>query len=224
MTDRRDDIREEREEECSLLRPRQTREEIEAEKRRLKQQKREAARQKRRQARTAGGLRNPLIWLAIAGGVLLVAGIVGFLVVGTNVFGNGKEKAADSGYFVRPNDEPEMSEEGIKGVVREAYFTRDGHMAVLMRLSNGLPTRHYLTALQIKIYNEDGETVASGYTETIPEDFVLEPNGVADFLLYISPEYVFLPEDDLNSLTYEIKTQGRVEDESVLATRTTAAS
>ena len=47
---------------------------------------------------------------------------------------------------------------------------------------------------------------------------------MADFLLYISPEYVFLPEDDLTSLTYEIKTQGRVEDESVLATRTTAAS
>lgn len=59
-------------------------------------------------------------------------------------------------------------------------------MAVLLLLSNGLPTRHYLTSLEVKIRNEEGQTVASGYTETIPDDFLLEPNSTAYFLFYIS--------------------------------------
>ena len=66
--------------------------------------------------------------------------------------------------------------------------------------------------------------MASGYTETIPDDFLIEPNSTAYFVFYISPEYVQLPKDDLDSLTYEINTKGRVEDPSVLETRTTAPS
>lgn len=226
MTEHRDEMQEDREDKNSLLGPRQTPEEIRAERDRLKRQRREDRRLKRQQNRPLRWWRRPLVWLAVAGGVLLTAGIVVFILVGTNtgLFGGGKEMASDSGYFSRPDDQPEMSEEGIKGVIREAYFTRDNHLAVLLLLSNGLPTRHYLTALEVKIHNEDGQMVASGYTETIPDDFVLEPDSTAYFLFYISPEYVLLPEDDLDSLTYEINTKGRLEDESVLTTRTTAAS
>lgn len=58
------------------------------------------------------------------GGALLTAGIVVFVLVGTHtgLFGGGKEMAPGSGFFSRPDDEPEMSKEGIKGVIREAYF------------------------------------------------------------------------------------------------------
>ena len=226
MTDHKDERQAESEEKNSLLGPRQTPEEIQAEKNRLKRQRKEERRQERRQARSLSWWRRPLVWLAIGRGALLTAGIVVFVLVGTHtgLFGGGKEMAPGSGFFSRPDDEPEMSEEGIKGVIREAYFTKDKHMAVLLLLSNGLPTRHYLTSLEVKIRNEEGQTVASGYAETIPDDFLLEPNSTAYFLFYISPEYVLLPEDDLDSLTYEINTKGRLEDESVLTTRATAAN
>lgn len=219
----------------SILGPHQTPEEIRKENKRRKMEQEEAARQKRRRKYETSSQPphpkqkkpiNALAWLTAAGGLLLAAGIVVLIVVGVNAgwFGDGKSKAPQSGYFTRPDDEPEMSEEGIKGVIREAYFTKDKHLAVKLLLSNGLPSRHYLTSLEVKIRNEDGELVASGYTETIPDDFLIEPNSTAYFVFYISPEYVQLPKDDLDSLTYEINTKGRVEDPSVLETRTTAPS
>ena len=110
-----------------------------------------------------------------------------------------------------------MSEEGIKGVVREAYYTKDGHMAVVMQLSNGLNTNHYLTFIEVELRNAEGELIASGRTDQIPDGFVLEPMGTAPFTLYISPEYVEISDDDLSQLTYEINTRGQLEDPDVLS-------
>ena len=81
MTDHKDERQAESEEKNSLLGPRQTPEEIQAEKNRLKRQRKEERRQERRQARSLSWWRRPLVWLAIGGGALLTAGIVVFVLV-----------------------------------------------------------------------------------------------------------------------------------------------
>ena len=86
-----------------------------------------------------------------------------------------------------------------------------------MKLSNGLNSNQYLTSISVSIQNEDGETVASGYTDKIDKNYYIEPMGYSTFTFYISPKYVSIHDDDLNSLTYQITTKGRVEDPSVLS-------
>lgn len=201
----------------SVLSARQSPEEIEAEKRAQKAKKKQASLQKklekqkikRHMSKGMVGLIAGLVTVAVA-----LSGILIWVGVGSN--GSGKERAADSPLFNRPDDQPEMSEEGIKAVIRQAYFTKDNHLAVVMLLSNGLDTRHHLTYLNVRIKNENGEIVAAGATDKIPESFSIEPMGTAPFTFYISPEYIELPDDDLDQLMYEIDTKGVVDDPSVL--------
>lgn len=188
----------------SVLGPRMTADEIRAARTQDKRKKQ----QERRANRSI-----PLFVAGIAFVVLLLTG-VGFLIF-LGVRGSQLDRDTSKGYFTRLEDEPEMSTEGIKGVVREAYYTRDGHVAVVMQLSNGLNTNHYLTFIEVVLRNADGELIASGSTDQIPEDFYIEPMGTAPFTFYISPEYVKLADDDLSQLTYEINTRGQLEDPDV---------
>ena len=156
--------------------------------------------------------------------VAVALALSGLLIwVGVGGSGDGKERAEDSPLFNRPDDQPEMSEEGIKAVIQQAYFTKDNHLAVVLLLSNGLNTRHHLTYLNVRIKNEDGETVAAGATDKIPDSFYIEPLSTAPFTFYISPEYIELPNDDLDQLMYEIDTQGVVDDPSVLSSSTASS-
>lgn len=115
-------------------------------------------------------------------------------------------------------DSPEMSTEGIKGVITEAYYTNDKRLALILTLSNGLSTRQYLTSIDVTVKNEDGKIIASGSTDTAKEDFSIKPLGTGTFTFYISPKYVQIPNDDLGQLSYVITTTGKVEDVSVLTT------
>ena len=188
----------------SILGPRMTPDEI----RRAREREKQRRRQERRASRSTPMLVGFILFL-----VVVLAGVGTLIFFG--VRGSKLDRDTSKGYFTRLEDEPEMSEEGIKGVVREAYYTKDGHMAVVLQLSNGLNTNHYLTFIEVELYNADGELIASGKTDQIPEDFYIQPMSTAPFTFYISPEYVELPDDDLQQLTYEINTRGQLEDPDV---------
>lgn len=147
-----------------------------------------------------------LVIALIVLGVVIVGGIV--LMIVNQTKGYAKEDAGGAHFY--SDEEPELSEEGIKGVITEAYFTNDGSLALLLTLSNGLEEDHYLKSLEVIVQNEDDEKVATGYTDDIPDGYFVKPMGYNTFMFYIDKQYVQLPEDDLDNLYYEINTTGEV--------------
>lgn len=163
------------------------------------------------------------LWTCIGLLIFVVLGVAGILLYQWfNRPDTSKQQREGLSYFSNEAAEPEMSEEGIKGVIRAAYYTNDGSLAVKLKLSNGLNTRHTLTSLEVRLTNEQEELIASGYTRTFETPFVLEPMGTGIFTFYIAPEHVKITDDDLDQLTYTIDTTGQVEDASVLPTTTVA--
>lgn len=199
----------------------------------IAQEKKEAKKKAREQRRLEKANKPKLDWkdpgtritaIAILVMVIVIVGGIVLMVV-NNVSASAYEKADSSASFYS-EENPELSADGIKGVITEAYYTNNGSLAVLLTLSNGLNADHYLTELTVKVENENGEVIADGYTDTIPEDFFIKPQGYNTFLLYIKPEHVKIKNDDLNSLSYEISTVGEVAADAVstTASSTTASS
>lgn len=188
------------------------------EKARRKEEKKDPALAK---ASVDPGTRVTVIALIVLAAVVIL-GIVLIVVNQTNDF-NHKE-APDSAHFYSA-DKPEMSTEGIKGVVNEAYYTNDGSLCLKLTFSNGLSANHYLTSLEVIVKNEDDKTVATGYTDAIPEGYYIEPQNVKTFTFYIESKYVKIPDDDLDNLSYEVSTTGEIDaDATVPSTTTTKAT
>lgn len=201
--------------ESSILGPRKSPEEIRAMKKAEMQRKKWERQRKQPDSR-----RRRLLWLVII--CVAVTAILCGVLIPVGLMGGGKDRDPKSGHFTRLEDVPEMSQEGIKGVVREAYYTKDGHLAVVLLLSNGLNTNHRMTYLHVSLTNENGLLIAEGSTDKINKDFVIGPLSTAQFTFYITPSDIRISDDDLDSLTYQIDTRGSVEDPSVLPTSTTA--
>ena len=190
----------------------------EQEKRRKEQEKAERKMRRRSRKEYRNGMpreKNTTLWVMVGtlGAVVIAVGVMMAIEFATS----GKDKAANSNEFIAEETAlPEMSAEGIKGIITRAYYTNDKHFAVVLKLSNAYNTKHYLTSLEVKVSNGDGELIASGYTDSI-EDFALDPESYGTFTFYISPKYVKIPDDSLENLTYEITTGGRLEDENATA-------
>ena len=190
--------------------------------RREEKEQKEAEKQKRREERAAmkeavRGDSNTVMWVMVG-----ILGVVVLLVAGLLVFnyfqtksGEKKEPEENSAHFYRLDDEPEMSVEGIKGVITEAYYTNDKSLAVKLKFSNGLDTEHYLTRLEVTVKNAAGEVIAAGATDQIPDDYYVPALGYNTFTFYITEKYVKIPDDSLESLSYEITTEGSLADSSV---------
>lgn len=163
----------------------------------------------------------------------VMVGILGVIVLCVAVFlvlqlrGGRRDMAADSGHFQNLDELPELSEEGLKGVVLEAYYTNDKSLCVVLKFANAYNTNQYLDSLEVKLRNEAGETIATGYSDNI-EDFYVPPEDYATFTFYILEEYVQIHDDPLTTLTYDITTTGTLEDPQATVnpqyTTTSAAS
>lgn len=207
-----------------------SRDEIKAEQKRKKLEEKEERRRSRKQPKEKEPDENRVIVWVMIGILILVVGIV-VTVLAISLREDPSEPAENSGIFEREDDMPEMSEEGIKGAIIRAYYTRDKRLALEMRLSNGLPTNHYLTTLEVEVRNGEDKVIATGYTDTInkitykdtmtvsdyikKKGFYVPANDYALFTFYISPEYVQIPNDDLDEISYTINTTGLLEDETV---------
>ena len=198
--------------------------EVAQEKREAKQAAKEARRVARAEKKTQPRVKDPSTRVTVMAllilGAVIVLGIV--LMVVNQMRGQAREERAGSGHFYS-NDQPELSTEGIKGVISEAYYTNDGALALKLTLSNGLSAEHYLTSLEVVVKNGEEETIATGYTDAIPDGYCIEAQGYNTFLFYINKEYVKIADDDLDEISYEINTEGEI-DSAALPSDTTGTA
>lgn len=174
---------------------------------REQEQKKEARSSRAKGTKATYGTRVTVIALCVIVVVILV-GVA--LMIRTNTQNYNRQEATGSAHFYS-DEEPELSEEGIKGVITEAYYTNDGSLALKLKFSNGLDANHRLTSLEVVLQNEDEETIATGYTDAIDQAYYIAPKSYNDFTFYIEAKYVKISDDDLDELSYEVTTTGEVE-------------
>lgn len=140
--------------------------------------------------------------LTIAGAMLL-----------SSCYGEGDPlaMAENSGHFLDEDASPEMSDEGIKCALIEAYYTNNGSLVLNFRLGNGTAEARYLKTLDVTLKNAGGELIAEAATDAIDRSFVIPSQGSDTLSFTITPEYVHKSDDDLHTLTYEVTIASEVD-------------
>lgn len=154
------------------------------------------------------------MWRSIGIVALVVVILVGIFIGGGLYFHFQDEKAKEEEYnkqakagltyFQAEETEPEKSETELTSVITEAYYTNDGSLAVHICFANGMAEDKHLLSVEVKIRNADEAIVAAGYSDAIADDFVVAAGGTKELLLYISPEYVEIADDALNTISYDV--------------------
>jgi len=159
-----------------------------------------------------------VLCFALLLGSLIGVGIVMGRRAGVGSENNAVQKAepAPGRTYFKSNIEPELSAEGVKGRLKEAYYTKDGKLAVTLRLSNGMATEQKLVKLDIRIFNDNDETVAAKTIERFKPACTITANGRVDYYFEIEKKYVKLSDDPLKSLgtTMEIGSQSTGNDKN----------
>lgn len=153
----------------------------------------------------AGGMTSTVIMLAV-----FVALLVGALALAFSVTNNSERMHRDESneaYYVNESAEPELSEEGITGAVREIYYTKGGHIAVRMMLGNGSDEHLRMTEIEVILEKEDGTRVAGGKAE-VSSEFVILTNDSEEYTFYISPEHISEKVTEFTNLNCSILATG----------------
>ena len=142
-------------------------------------------------------------------GVLLAALIGAVALTGCSAtylppMDDGKGPRNGATVFQQPDAVPEISPDGVKSAVTQAYYTNDGHMAIRLSLSNGMGAAQQMRSIEIKVANGDGVPIAAGYAEAVEDGVVLPPDEFTPFLLYIAPDQIQITDDPLPTLSFEI--------------------
>ena len=142
-------------------------------------------------------------------GVLLAALIGAVALTGCSAtylppMDDGKGPRNGATVFQQPDAVPEISPDGVKGAVTQAYYTNDGHMAIRLSLSNGMGAAQQMRSIEIKVANGAGVPIAAGYAEAVEDGVVLPPDEFTPFLLYIAPDQIQITDDPLTTLSFEI--------------------
>lgn len=193
-----------------------TKEQIKAEEKARKAAERkalvEAAKARREAANTPTGTksrRRDVVTVAVVVTVLvaLCVAMLGFQIYQeekNNRFTRDEDNAA---YYLDETAEPEMSEEGIMGAVNEIYYTKGGHIAVRMTLSNGTDQHLRLVDIEVKLEEQDGTLIAGGYAQ-VESEVVILTNYTTDYTFYISPEHIKNPVDAFTNINCTITATG----------------
>ncbi len=107
-------------------------------------------------------------------------------------------------YFINNAETAEMGEEGISGVITEAYYTKNGGLYVHLSFANAEGTTQHPTRIHVKLMNGSDEVIASAATEDVHEDYYLVAGGYKTYELFIPKKYVQIPDDPLSEISYEI--------------------
>ena len=102
--------------------------------------------------------------------------------------------------YFKSDVEPELSAEGVKGRLKEAYYTKNGKLAVTLRLSNGMSTDQELVNLNARIFNGNEETVAQHTVTRFRPACRIEAGGYADYYFVIPKKDIVLADDSLKEL------------------------
>ncbi len=106
----------------------------------------------------------------------------------------------DKTAFRSESNIPVLSDEGVKGLLKEAYYTVDGDLAVTLNLSNGTTSKHKLAKVGIRIFNGEDETVAQQTIDKFDPECYVEAGGYGEVYFLINKEYVVLSNDPLEKL------------------------
>lgn len=155
--------------------------------------------------RRKGFLRRLLAASLAAAALLALAGCSG---------GEPREPKEGAGHFLREDAVPALSEEGVKCAIVEAFYTNDGGLMLKLKLSNGTDSNRRLLTLDVVLENEDGEEIAVAATDQISGEFYVPAGGYGNMEFYISPEYLKKTDDDLDTLTYEIRVTSEAAEET----------
>ncbi len=117
---------------------------------------------------------------------------------------NGYEALEGSTYYLDGSSLPDMDEEGMTGVITEAYYTNNGGMRVFLRLGNGMQYAQHPTKIQLKLLNEKDEVIAHAATDKVHEDFYVVAGGYDSYELFIPEKYVEIKSDPLSTISYEL--------------------
>lgn len=194
------------EEEFEIFGAHKTREQIKAEEKARKQAEREALRRElkeRHTTKTKGGneARRFDGWTVAIALVLIVLLGVGAMVMQFS-------RSAEMEQFQRDESRPswvggtpkDETENTLSGAATEAFYTRGGHLAVVMTLTNKSNVDLQFAAVEATVMNGDQQIVAQGYAQ-IPQVIVVPAQGTDTYTLYISPEHIQLKEDPLTTAT-----------------------
>ena len=166
--------------------------------------------------------------------LLVIAGVVVLGIVLMLMFqlrGADSDMAPGSAHFEDYTAYPEMSEEGVKAAIVEAYYTNDGALCLKMRFSNGTNAEQRLQSLYVEVGDEEGALIASGRSDNL-NNYAVPALGYSDndgsvYTFYIPAEFVKIDDDDLDVLNYEVRvtSESDVEEtqESTGDTTTTAS-
>lgn len=106
--------------------------------------------------------------------------------------------------FVDEEEFPEKSEDEVTSMIAQACYTKDDSLAVYFAFANGMEEDQHITSIEVKVNNDEGQVIASGYSDAIDKNFIVPKDGTANLLLYISPEYVKIKDDSLDVISYDI--------------------
>lgn len=139
---------------------------------------------------------------------------------------NGKEIDPHSEHVLLTDALPELSQEGVKAAVTEAYYTVDGRLMVKLKLGNGLPTPQTVESFSLTLLNGSDEVIASGHqsADWDPTSLTVPANGYAELTLYIPKEDVKIANDSLREIKLEMEITANAEDPEVLKTTTTTTN
>ena len=106
------------------------------------------------------------------------------------------------GYFLSEQNIPGRSNQGVKGLLKEAYFTTDGNLAVTLNLSNGTPKDMEVTNVGIRIFNDKDQTVAQDKltVDDFQIEYVVKANGYGEMYFEIDKAHVVKADDPLKVL------------------------
>ncbi len=102
--------------------------------------------------------------------------------------------------YLNEGNMPEFSAEGVKGLLREAYYTTRGDLAVTLNTSNGTDGDHRIKRVTIRIFNDKDQTVAEATVNRFPSGNVVEANGRHQLYFVIDKKYVQVHDDPLSML------------------------
>ena len=88
--------------------------------------------------------------------------------------------------FQQPDAVPEISLDGVKGAVTQAYYTNDGHMAIRLSPLQRHGAAQQMRSIEIKVANGDGVPIAAGYAEAVED-------GVGSLPMSLRPSSVYCP-------------------------------
>ena len=94
------------------------------------------------------------------------------------------------GYFLDENAAPQMSGDGLKADLYEAYYTQNGYLYVQVKIGNGTDRVQQVQSVDVALYDPETEEMIAGGVAEPEEELIVKIAEVIDYGIYISPEHI----------------------------------